>query len=244
VRDGQQVGQGDLLAEFRNFDLENQRNAALNMPELQLRAGRDRAGDGGPQLPKTAGEQARADREIDLMNRLVSRLELRAPRAGVVMGAPPIDEVGKQWRENFTEPFCTVGDPAHLWLLVPLGPADYRLLRQDFKAAQAHGADLNVTVLVPGRAGHTRTGKIAQLPESETREIPPALTQHAGGPIAAQPAKSGPALVPQTQQYLVAVALDNADGALVPGELAYVVIHCRWRTAAWWAWRFLSVSLN
>jgi putative peptide zinc metalloprotease protein len=247
VRDGQQVGQGDVLAEFRNFDLENQRNAVLNMPELQalqLRAGRDRAGTDGPELPKTAGEQARADREIDLMNRLVGRLELRAPRAGVVMGAPPIDEVGKRWRENFTEPFCTVGDPAHLWLLVPLGPADYRLLRQDCKAAQARGAELDVTVLVPGRAGHTRIGKIAQLPESETREIPPALTQHAGGPIAAQPAKSGPALVPQTQQYLVAVALDNADGALIPGELAHVVIYCRWRTAAWWVWRFLSVSLN
>lgn len=247
ARDGQRVAPGDVLAEFRNLDLENQRRDALDLPELralQMRLTRAHGPQAGAAVfAKSAADPGRADREIELMNRLLGRLELRAPRAGVVLGAPPIDEVGKYWRENFAEPFCAVADPTHLWVRVPLGPADYRLLREDLNAARLHGDDLAVTVLVPGPAGRTHSGKVAQLPESEAREVPLALTQHAGGPVIASPGKSGQA-VPRTQQYLVVVALDNLDGAMLPGELAHVVIHCRWRSGAWWLWRFLSSSFN
>jgi hypothetical protein len=50
--------------------------------------------------------------------------------------------------------------------------------------------------------------------------------------------------VPQSQQYLVTVNLQDADPAVCPGTLAQVKIHCRWRTAAWWVWRAISSTFD
>ena len=55
--------------------------------------------------------------------------------------------------------------------------------------------------------------KIAQLPESEAKEVPLALTIKAGGPVAVKPSTQPNVYVPQNQQYLVAVSIQNPGNA-------------------------------
>src|SRR5262249_31793998 len=157
---------------------------------------------------------------------------------------PHIDEVGKHWDSDAETPFCSVGDPGRLWVVVPLGPAEYRLLQEDLEEAHRHGADLPVSVRVPGRPGRTWQGRAAPLPESEAAEVPMALTQRGGGPVPVKPGEQPNVYVPQSQQYLVAVALVEPDGAICPGSLARVLIRCRWRTGAWWLARVIASTFD
>jgi putative peptide zinc metalloprotease protein len=249
VRDGQRVQPGDLLAEFRSLDLETVRaeNAAeYDIKDVQFRALREMAADQADprdrahleaEAVRTLGERDGSVRQAAVYDKMARQLQLRAPRAGVVMGLPRIDEVGKFWEKDEQTPFCTIGDPGRLWVVVPVGPADYRLLRED-------RADLSVAVRIPGRPGRTWSGQVAQLPASEASEVPLALTQKAGGPLAVKPGELPYAHVPQSQQYLVAVALQDPDAAICPGTLAPVVIRGRWRTAAWWVWRALAATFD
>jgi putative peptide zinc metalloprotease protein len=249
VRDGQRVEAGDLLAEFRSLDLETVRAEAIaehDIHEVQLGALREMAAvTADPRerahleavVARTLGERARSARQAEVYEKMARQLQLRAPRAGVVLGLPRIEELGKYWEKDGQTPFCAIGDPSRLRVLVPVGPADYRLLQED-------RADLAVAIRIPGRLGHTWAGQIVQLPESEAREVPLPLTQKGGGPLAVKPGELPSDCVPQGQQYLLAVALLDPDGAVCPGTLAPVVIRCRWRTAAWWVWRALASTFD
>jgi putative peptide zinc metalloprotease protein len=162
----------------------------------------------------------------------------------VVLGLPRIDAIGKYWESDLQTPFCSIGDPGRLWVLLPVGPADYRVLQEDREEARNHQAELEAAIRVRGRVGRTWAGKVAQLPGSEAREVPLPLTQKGGGPLPAKPGDSPSTYVPLSQHYLVAVTLLDPDGAVYPGTLAPVLIHCRWRTAAWWLWRTLAATFD
>ena len=69
--------------------------------------------------------------------------------------------------------------------------------------------------------------------------MPLSLTLRGGGPLAVEPGTRPEVYVPQGQQYLVAVDLVDPGGAVLPGALAEVRVHCRWRPCAWWLWRVL-----
>jgi putative peptide zinc metalloprotease protein len=255
VREGQHVEAGDLLAEYRSLDLENQREEAVAEHEIRavrfqglrelavVTADLKQKTHVEASLAAAAGDRERSARQVELLDAQLGRLQLRAPRAGVVMGLPKTDALGKLWDKDTSSPVCTVGDPAKLWVEVPLGPADYRLLRDELAAARSSGGDVMVTIGVRGRPGSTWTGRVAQLPEAEAKVIPLPLAQLAGGPI---PAKMGlgRAPVPLSQQYLVAIALDDADAAVAPGSLAQVSVHCRWRSAAWLVWRTITSAFD
>jgi hypothetical protein len=175
---------------------------------------------------------------------MVDRLVLRAPRGGVVMTPPRIDEIGIEWDKERDRAFCTIGDPHQLWVVVPVSTADYNLLKEDLAYARRKGKALAVDLRVHGLVEKTWKGKVVQMPESEAREIPTALTLKAGGPVAVKPADPrqppGAPPQPQTQQYLVAVSIQDPGDIICPGAFAQVKVHCRWRTCAWWAWRTIS----
>ena len=191
-----------------------------------------------------AGEAAHAASQLELLEKMRGRLQLRAPRAGVVMGLPRADEIGKFWNHDAQTPFCRIGDPERLWALVPLTPADYRLLRDDLADARQRQGDLPVQVRLRGRANTGWDGMVAQLPEGEAAEVPLALTQRAGGPLPARPGRTTRTAVPEGQQYLVAIGFQAPAGAVAPGSLGQVVLRCRWRSLAWWVWRGLSAMFD
>lgn len=259
VRDGQRVEAGTVLAEFKSVELANQIEEARS--QYDIKSAQAAALRQQERETNDAGERARIEGELaatraarDASARLIATYDevrkdmvLRAPRAGVVMSCPRVDAVGKLWEKGEQRPFCTIGDPTRLRALMPVSPADYRLLKED----GAPDRDLGVTIRVQGRGQYVWHGRVTRLQESDATEIPAALTSKYGGPIAikppspqAQASGQGQSFQPQAQQYFVAIRLLDPDDAIAPGTLAQVKIHCRWRSCAWWAWRTLASTFD
>ncbi len=112
-------------------------------------------------------------------------------------------------------------------------------------------ADLETTVRIHGRDTKTWKGRILSLPEQEASRIPAALTNKAGGPVAAKATQPTPkagsqeeGLVPQTQHYMVYVEILNPDDAIIPGNMAQVKVRCRSETCLHWLWRTLHDTFD
>lgn len=256
VHDGQEVQKDQVLAEFRNLDLENQLDEALTQRDIadrlyetlnrQLASQFNLEADARSRIELRLAE-AKNDRErygklaIALEDQKRS-LELRAPRAGVVMSPPHADELGRMYEKG--TPFCSVGDPTQLRVLMPVVPSDYRLLENDLRKTAKQNRDLAVTIRVKGLVEKTWHGRVTQLPESEAKEIPVQLTNKAGGNIAVKPSSKPNSYAPQSQQYLVGVDIIDPDPAIYPGTMAHVKVHCRWQTSAWWIWRTFASTFD
>jgi putative peptide zinc metalloprotease protein len=260
VRNGEHVEEGQVLARLRNIDLENQRVEA----EAQFATYDVQARSIGEVLSKTTDEterkrlekekvKAQGERDINAermkaLDTLIKSLTLRAPRTGVVVGLPLIDEIGKQWDREADKPFCSVGDSTRLRVLVPVPPADYNLITGDKKylieLTGSDRSDLVATVRVQGRDLQTWKGKVGHIPEAPAKEVPPELVNKFGGPLTVKPSANPNVFVPQTQNYLVGIDLDQPDDGICPGTMAQVKVHCRWRTGAWWVWRTISSTFD
>jgi putative peptide zinc metalloprotease protein len=280
VREGQTVKRDAVLAEFVNLELRAKEEEARTEAQIKTnlvqaykaRMSETRDMSERLQLARLLGtyevEKAQAERRLqDIRNEQKNRLVLKAPRDGVVMGLPRIDEIGKLWEQNQGTPFCTVGDPSKLRILVPLAPDDYDLVRDDVKRLRRKNEDVPVTIRVHGREGQTWSGRVSpQLPESPSKTIPVALSNKGGGFLALKPysearvevwkqlqREGGGAsttrvslndLEPQSQVYLVAIDFETTDMAICPHTLGQVKIHCQYRTCAWWTWRAISAAFD
>ena len=256
VKEGQPVKKGALLATFKSLELnlhESETRARHTIAEKQvdaytaaLRGTRDRkeADQISASLNDAKIEKNRAFVELQQLEERRRKLDLKAPIDGVVMSLPKIDEVGKRWEAEQSFPFCSIGDPGKLRVLVPVHPADYDLVRKDYDKRIAQNKDMPVTIRVIGRDRKTWQGVIRELPRSEAKEIPPALSSKLGGPLAVKPSANPNELVPQAQVYLVGIDITNPDSAVAPGTLAQVKIHCEPRSAAWLVWRSLSLTFD
>lgn len=194
------------------------------------------------------GKYHSAETKWKSVNDQIEKLLLRAPRDGTVMGLPKIDERYKTWEEKDLEtPFCSIGDPHQLRVLVPIGPADYELIRTDLEKRRKEGRTLDVTIRVQGMEGRTWTGRVTHLPQSADKTIPLALSTKGGGPLAVKPTSQPGQLEPQSQVYLVGIDFEQPDrdfAAIVPGSMAQVKVHCEYRSCAWWTWRTLSATFD
>jgi putative peptide zinc metalloprotease protein len=258
VRDGQYVEVGQVIAVFTNLEAENKLAEATTDHDvsqaermaLEPDLGEDRQGDPRQhnKLPQdylaAHDQELKSEDEMKIYKAMLERLVLKAPVSGVVMGLPQKDEIGKTFEKELESPFCSVGDPTQLRALVPLGPADYRLLKEDRDAAQATGGDLAVDIRVRGRGAAIFPGQVAELPAQEAKEVPLSLTTQAGGPLAVRQGQRPHTFTPQSQCYLVAVDFQETDKAIRPGTMCQVKVHCQWHSAAWWVWRTLSKTFD
>jgi putative peptide zinc metalloprotease protein len=256
VKEGQWVKKGTVLAEFRSLDLENQEEQEKTEFFIKDEMGRifdflqRQARDPSERLQlgnrkeKAKQEKNTAQQKGGLVAEASKQLVLRAGRDGVVMGLPRIDEVGKRWDKEQEQPFCSIGDPAKLRILVPVPPDDYDLIRDNLKTFDERGENLPVTIRVHGRGMRLWKGRVAHLPQSEAKEVPMALTNRAGGPLAIKQGNDPNKLVPQSQVYLIGIDFEDPDQAICPGMLAQVKVHNEYRTCAWWVWRALSATFD
>lgn len=201
-----------MLAEFHNRDVEEELNelrsqldleeAQLRAARTQLQASRDPAKESRrhAEVAKSSGECDRLAARMSACETTQRRLVLRAPRAGVVINPPRMDDVGRQWDRDRTVPFCTIADVGRLRILVPVSPADYRLLQEDWE-------DLCVDFRIQGLGRRCWRGRVAELPPAEAREIPVALTERSGGPVAVKQGTGPNAQTSQDQVYLVPTIL-------------------------------------
>lgn len=249
VKEGQWVDKGRVLAEYTNPDLEAKLGEAKSQLEIKdslvnfyrthlpkVRETRDRQAL-KESLAKAEGEQYTAQVSVRDLQSVKEKMTLRAPRSGVVMGLPKVDEIGKQWdKEQSSTPFCSIGDPSKLRVLIPVYPSDYDIMREDKHILSQPGKHV-ATIRVQGLGERTWPGHVNMWPEAEAKTIPPALANKGGGPLAVKPVADPNQLVPQAQVFLVGVSIDQPDQAIVSGSMAQVKIHCRYRSCAWWAWR-------
>jgi putative peptide zinc metalloprotease protein len=252
VRDGQHVEKGDLLAEFRDIDMENKLDEAQSQYDIRvgtirsLREQADETSDPAKkqelqtQIESAIGERDGYAHTMKLLEETSERLILRAPRSGTVMSSPRVDEIGRRWEKENDSPFCTIGDLSQLRVLMPVSPADYRVLKENMQ----EGGELDVDIRIQGRGGQIWKGKISQLPESEAFEVPYGLTDKAGGPLAIKQSARQTSYQPQDQQYLIGIDILNPDQTIRPGNMAQAKVHCHWRPAAWWVWRWISSKFD
>jgi putative peptide zinc metalloprotease protein len=255
VENGQKVRAGELLAEFSSQKLESDLAIATGQYDEYRKSGevyRQMLREVDPDEARTYEDerqntlalekQARVKRDVAQaqLDRLRARNGLRAPYDGIVLGAPLREEMGKEFPRESQQPFCSIGDPSRLIVLVPVSPADYQLLRDDLNSLH----NLDVDVRIPGRKAETVPGRIVRLPELDATSVPMALTHKSGGPLATKPSQNPEVNVPQSQQYLVTVELPHPDDGIVPGSLVRVKIHCKWKTGAWWVWHTISSAFD
>lgn len=252
VREGQFVTRGKILAEFVNIEIEKRKidlDATVitkrKLIELYLQK-RNEARDQNDKN-RINHQILNAEADVKLGETALKSLEedkaqmvLRAPRDGVVIGLPNIDEVGKAWEKGQETPFCSVGDRAKLRVLVPVVPADMDVMRDDFD--RTSNRPIPVTIRVQGRVSSTWKGVVQRkdLPRSEAAEIPLPLSAKGGGPLAVRPVTESRKLIPQAQVYLVPIDFEDPDEAVCTNTLAYVKIHCQYRSGAWWVYRTVS----
>lgn len=254
VCDGQPVKSGDPLAEFESPELERQLEDARSEHDIRMvhtRVLKEQVGTEADSARKARlrvevaaaeGERKGFTGQVKVLESQKRRLVLRAPCAGIVMSPPKKDEVGKAFEKDQAVPFCSVGDPTQLQALVPVTPADFRLLQEDLEQRGV----LRATIRVRGREGDNWPGQITLLPQSEAKEVPHALTSRCGGPLAAKASQGqgNAAAVPQEQHYLVPVDLDEVDAGIAPGVLGQVKIQTTWRSGAWYVWRLVSLTFE
>jgi putative peptide zinc metalloprotease protein len=256
VHNGQRVTKGQMLAEFRSSKLEAEYKSALGdrdkaSAQVEAVKTRQKKATESEELKQLHDEFANAtsllreaNSKVDLARSEMDDLRrLDAPCDGIVLGGPQPDDIGKLWEKAAPTPFCQIGDPKELRVLVPVPPSDYRVLQQDMSKVDR----LAVSIHFPGRGSDIVLGQVTRLPESDAKEVPLQLTQRGGGPLAAKPnaPTADPNIQsPQSQQYLVAVEIINPDPAICPGTLAKVKIHCNWRSTAWWAWHKISSAFD
>ena len=253
VREGEFVMQGKLLAEFENVELDKQMvetksTIDINGEIIKYLAVKRNATNDQKEKDRFTQELQNPQRDLELaqtkmesLKKEKARLELKAPMAGVVIGVPDVDELGKSWEKGLDQPFCSIGDRSQLRVLVPVHPADIELMREDFERLES-GKTIPVTIRIQGRVQTTWRGKInrSEMPRSEAAEIPLGLSSKGGGSVAVRPMGQNPKLIPQGQIYLVPVDFEDSDESICTNTQAQVKIHCTYRSAAWWVWRTLS----
>jgi hypothetical protein len=254
IKDGERVREGQRLAKFSNRDYEadmrtaeKERNAYARKLDL-LRQEPNRAAV-QEEITRTEQAQGQADaRYRDLHRFLAKHSVVVAPRSGIIMSPPSIDDAGKRWDKK--QLLCMIGEPQDsvdgerkLRVLIPVTPSNYNLLQQDMGGLSKDVA-LQVSIRVHGMGRQTWRGLLRDLPKAEAATIPPLLSNKTGGPVAVKPGTHPDQLIPQTQQYLVAIELVEPDIDMHPGVRAKVKIHCRKRPLSWWVWRSVNDLFN
>jgi hypothetical protein len=158
------------------------------------------------------------------------------------MGLPQIDEIGKRWDREQNTVFCSVGNKAKLQVIVPLSPADFKILQENIDKQKPR--ELEVELRVQGHGMQLWQGRVGTLPMSEAKFIPIQLSTKMGGPIAVKPGSSPQELVPQSQVYLVPIGILEPDDTLAINSHAQVKIHCEYHSCAWWIYRTIASTFD
>ncbi|MFO0965835.1 MAG: biotin/lipoyl-binding protein [Gemmataceae bacterium] len=260
VKEGDEVVKNQIIAEFSDPDLETAKEKATTTIEIkrklvalcdtQLSGISDKKERAA--LEKTrldaANDLYAAQTDLDTILKNMAPLTMRAARSGTVMNVPKIDEIGKRYEKDQKTPFCSIGNPKKLRILVPVTTGDYNLLIEDLKRRAKAGSHnpLEVTIRVHGHGGETWKGRIAEkdMPHAEEKQVPLALSTKGGGPIAVKPTGDPNHLQPQAQIFLVPIDFIDDLDIIAPGSMGQVKIHCEYRSAAWGVWRWISSTFD
>jgi putative peptide zinc metalloprotease protein len=144
--------------------------------------------------------------QADSLRKDLERLTLVAERDGTVMQPPERDKLGT-FLESGPNPFCQIGDPTKLeaWLVIDQGYNVY------VKEGQ------NVSLKFYGHPLTTFQGVITAIPNVDVANLPPELSNAAGGEVPTKPDPKTGQQIPVHTLYYAVVPLDNSKLILQPG---------------------------
>ncbi len=247
VRDGDAVREGDPIAELSNLDkfrerLTHQEEIDVNRAKADVFSTSLRSEE--HDLVKVHLELAeKLEPVVSELTDQIGKLTLRAPRDGVVVGMPHPETVGQWLRPGGagpdgkqSKPLCEVGDPRRLVAYLIVDQSDVDLIRE--------ADNPRAWVKVYGTSERTYRSKIAVVAKRNRDEIPPELSNLAGGEIPTQPDQQTGQAKPVSAVYEVVIPIDNSDLALQPGLRGYARIDSGNACLGWWLWRLVTKTFH
>ena len=236
VRDGEYVKAGTAIASLSNPEKMRDRNQLQELQGVHYAkaAWYGRSDSIESRAQARQHEQMAIDLEpaIKKVSEQIARLTLYAERDGVVMGVPHSETLG-QWVKP-GKPFCEVGDPHLLEAHLILDQGDIDLVKLDRRA----------WIKIFGDSEVTWKSKVAEIAKRNRDDVPPELSNLAGGEIATkQDPKSGQTK-PISAVYEVIIPVGNPNLALQPGQRGFAKIDGGYSTLGWWLWRLLSKTFH
>lgn len=239
VEDGDWVKEGDLIATLSNPEKlrdriqleEQQRINMIKYETLDQSSASDIHNRGSARQHFTFAQEL--EPAIDLVIKQIGKLNITAPRDGQVMGLPERERIG-EWVKPGKQSFCTVADPHKLEAHLLIDQADRDLVAPDRRA----------WVKIYGDSELTFRSRVSNLATRNRDEIPPELSNLAGGEIAAKQDKKDGSAKPISAVYEVVIPIDNSEMMLRPGLRGFAKIDGGYATLGWWLWRLLSKTFH
>ena len=236
VRDGEWVKKDTVLATLINY--EKQKELLQKTADYNVNFAKSQWFNTSPEREHRAmaRQHLQMAEELEPMlakiNEQIGKLTLIAGRDGQAMGVPHPETVG-QWLKP-GKPFCEVGDPHHLEAHLIIDQSDIDLI----------GVGRRAWVKVYGRSETTYRSEVAEIAQKNRDEIPPELSNVAGGDIAGKADPKTGAIKPQTAVYEVIIPIANPGLSLQPGLRGFAKIDGGTHTLGWWLWRLITKTFH
>lgn len=237
VRDGDPVHEGQIIATLSNLDLQREREKMQGDLEVNVRKA----------MAYSKSFRSREDRALAMeleehaqmlepalakLTEQIGKLTLIAPRDGNALGVPHPETTG-QWVKP-GKAFCEVGDPHKLEAHLILDQTDIDLVRVDRRC----------WVKIYGNSEQTIKGRVSEVAKRNRDEVPPELSNLAGGEIATKPDPHTQQAKPLSAIYEVIIPVDNPDLTLQPGLRGFAKIDGGHSSLGWWVWRLLTKTFH
>lgn len=236
VRDGDWVKRGTVLARLSNPEkqmemIEAQSEHDANMAKYHWyeREGTNSSRALALQFLNFADE---LNGKLNELHKQINGLTLASQVEGQVIGLPEKHSVG-QWIKP-DKPVCEIGDPHSLEAHLLVDQGDIDLIKKG-----------NITRMkIYGTSEKTFRGRVSEVTERNRDEIPPELSNSAGGEIATKQDPKTGAPKPLTTVYEVTIPLDNPHLLMHPGQRGYAKIDGGVHTLGWWLWRLITKTFH
>jgi multidrug resistance efflux pump len=240
VKDGDPVKEGMVLATLSNPEKQLEYRQLLEQQEANhvkaLWYGTNDALASRAQMKTFYQMEADLEEAIRKVSEQKDKLVLVSPRDGQAMGVPKKETLGQYLKPG--KPFFEVGDPTKLEAHLILDQSDVDLIRREGeKGARAW-------IKIYGTSEKTWKSHVSEIAPRNREEIPPELSNAAGGEIATkQDEKTGQAK-PINAVYEVIIPVDNPDLLLQPKLRGFAKIDAGHSSLAWWLWRLLTKTFH
>jgi len=241
VEDGDMVKAGTILATLSNpekqLELEQLQEQQKGSYTKAIWFGTSDDLNSRAQSQKFLALQAQLEEPISKISDQIAMLTLVAPRDGQVIGAPDRSTIGQYLKPG--KPIMEVGDPDKLEAHMILDQSDIDLIN-----SRDSNNPPTAWLKVYGISETTFKSYVSETSRRNQEDVQAALTNDAGGEIAAKQDKTTGKLKPITPVYEVIIPLDNAEHLLQPGLRGFAKIDAGHSTLAWWLWRMVAKTFH
>jgi putative peptide zinc metalloprotease protein len=162
----------------------------------------------------------------------IGKLTLYSPRDGQTIGVPHPETTGQYLKPG--KPFCEIADPTRLEAHLILDQTDIDLIRTGNRS----------WIKIYGDSERTIRSRVRVIAERNREEIPPELSNLAGGEIATKQDEKKGTAKPLTAVYEIIIPVDNSNLHLQSGLRGFAKIDGGYSTLGWWLWRLITKTFH